>query len=80
MYLTSSASTAAKELNHKSLSPQNVLTALEEMEFDSFIEPLRETLESHRTMAKAKKTDNNKSVSNDDPELVEIETEPEPEK
>lgn len=32
-----------------------MLTALEEMDFESFIDPLRDTLEAYRTIAKAKK-------------------------
>lgn len=45
----------AKKQNHKSLTPNNVFEALEEIEFETFIEPLKESLEAFREANKAKK-------------------------
>lgn len=56
IYLTSSTAAAAKKQKHKSLSSDNVFSALEEIEFENFIEPLRETLEVFRKANKEKKT------------------------
>lgn len=57
LYLTSSTSAVAKSHNHKTLTPDNVLTALDEIDFENFVEPLRETLEKFRAMVKAKKAE-----------------------
>lgn len=55
IYLTSSTAAAAKKQKHKSLSSDNVFSALEETEFEHFIEPLRESLETFRQLNKVKK-------------------------
>lgn len=46
LYLTSAATTAAQQKNQKSLTADHVLKGLEEIEFESFIEPLKGELES----------------------------------
>lgn len=55
IYLTSSTAAAAKKQKHKSLSSDNVFSALEEIEFENFIEPLRDALETFRHVSKEKK-------------------------
>lgn len=45
LYLTSAANTAAKADNHRTLAAKYVFDALEEIEFESFIAPLKENLE-----------------------------------
>ncbi|XP_058121191.1 DNA polymerase epsilon subunit 3 [Anopheles ziemanni] len=55
LYLTSAATTAAQQRNHKSLMADHVLKGLEEIEFESFIQPLKTELESYRKMIKTKK-------------------------
>lgn len=54
--MTSSTAAAAKKQKHKSLSSDNVFSALEEIEFENFIEPLREALETFRKVNKEKKS------------------------
>lgn len=56
IYLTSSTAAAAKKQKHKSLSSDNVFSALEEIEFENFIEPLRDALETFRKVSKEKKS------------------------
>lgn len=56
IYLTSSTAAAARKQKHKSLSSDNVFSALEDIEFENFIEPLREALEGFRKANKEKKT------------------------
>lgn len=56
IYLTSSTAAAAKKQKHKSLSSDNVFSALEEIEFENFIEPLRDALETFRKVNKDKKS------------------------
>lgn len=56
IYLSSAAINEAKKLNHKTMTPQNIFDALEEIEFESFIEPLKELLEVHRKNVKDKKS------------------------
>lgn len=55
IYLTSSTTAAARKQKHKSLSSDNVFSALEEIEFENFIEPLRISLETFRKQASDKK-------------------------
>lgn len=56
IYLTSSTAAAAKKQKHKSLSSDNVFSALEDIEFENFIEPLRDALETFRKVSKEKKS------------------------
>lgn len=55
IYLTSQTAVHAKKQNHKSLSSDNVIDALEEIEFENFVEPMRKALEDFREMNKKKK-------------------------
>lgn len=45
LYLTSAATAAAEKRKQKVLTVDHVLAGLEEIEFDSFIEPLKKDLE-----------------------------------
>ncbi|XP_033340251.1 DNA polymerase epsilon subunit 3 Chrac-14 [Megalopta genalis] len=55
LYLTSSANIIAKKGNRKMLSAQDVLQAMNDVEFDQFIDPLHESLENFRKAQKEKK-------------------------
>ncbi|XP_031632443.1 DNA polymerase epsilon subunit 3-like [Contarinia nasturtii] len=67
IYLTSSTAAAARKQKHKSLSSDNVFAALEEIEFENFIDPLREALDSFRKTIKEKKSSKtNDSKTNND--------------
>lgn len=66
IYLTSSTAIEAKKQKHKSLSADNVFSALEEIEFENFIEPLREALEAFRKANKEKKSSKNESKTTND--------------
>lgn len=44
IYLSSAAINEAKKLKHKTMTPQNIFDALEEIEFENFIEPLKGTI------------------------------------
>ncbi|XP_052861126.1 DNA polymerase epsilon subunit 3 [Anopheles cruzii] len=55
LYLTAAATTAAQRKNHKSLTADHVFGGLEEIEFESFIQPLKNELETYRKMIKSKK-------------------------
>lgn len=46
LYLTTAASTAAKDKNLKTLNVNHVFEALEEIEFENYIDPLKSFLES----------------------------------
>lgn len=55
LYLTSTTAVITKKQKHKTLSAENVLEALEEVEFENFVEPLRHELDAFRRMNKEKK-------------------------
>lgn len=55
IYLSSAATAEAKKEKHKMISPNNVFGALEEIEFESFIEPVKEALEAFQKKTKDKK-------------------------
>lgn len=55
IYLSCAATNEAKKLKHKTITPQNILDALEEIEFESFVDPVKETLDTYQKIAKAKK-------------------------
>lgn len=55
IYLSSVATAEAKKHNLKTMNVQHVFDALEEIEFESFVEPLKETLEVYRKTVKEKK-------------------------
>ncbi|XP_015125919.1 DNA polymerase epsilon subunit 3 [Diachasma alloeum] len=60
LYLTTAANTIAKKGNRKTISGPDVLQAMEDIEFDRFIEPLREALENFKKSQREKKDANSK--------------------
>ncbi|XP_011313919.1 DNA polymerase epsilon subunit 3 [Fopius arisanus] len=60
LYLTTTANTIAKKGNRKTISGPDVLQAMEDIEFDRFIEPLREALENFKKSQREKKDANTK--------------------
>lgn len=79
VHLTASTAAAARKEKHNSLSSDNVFSALEKIEFEHFIEPLRDALDSFRTINKMKessktnanKTDDTITVNSNDDEMDE---------
>ncbi|XP_055920170.1 DNA polymerase epsilon subunit 3 [Eupeodes corollae] len=65
IFLTSSSTALAKKQNHKTITANNIFEALEELDFNDFIDPLRDDLETHRKMIKDKK-DSKAKLSKDD--------------
>lgn len=55
IFLSSAATDVAKHNNVKTLSADHIFSALEEAEFESFVQPLKETLETYRKSVKDKK-------------------------
>lgn len=55
IYLSSAATEEAKKRGLKTISPQHVFAALEDVEFESFIGPLKDALEVYRKSVKDKK-------------------------
>lgn len=55
LYATSCANNFAMKSKRKTLSGQDVLSAMESMEFGKFVEPLKESLEQFRQEVKEKK-------------------------
>lgn len=55
IYLSSAGATEAKKQKHKMISPTNIISALEEIEFESFVEPVKEALEAFQKKTKDKK-------------------------
>lgn len=55
LFTTSSANALAQKNKKKTVSAQDVFSALKEMEFDKFIEPLQESLEVHKKSQQNKK-------------------------
>ncbi|XP_058836795.1 DNA polymerase epsilon subunit 3 [Topomyia yanbarensis] len=55
LYLTSAATGIAQKNKQKSLTVDHVFAGLEEIEFESFIKPLRKDLEKYRKAVKTKK-------------------------
>ena len=50
LYATSTANSLAQKNKKKTVSAQDVLNALEEMEFNNFVEPLKESLDGKAAM------------------------------
>lgn len=63
MYLSSNAATAAHKHNHKTFSAQDVLNAINEMGFTSFIAPMKASLTQHQKSMKDKKDNKKVNVS-----------------
>lgn len=49
LYATSCANTVAQKSKRKTLTAPDVFTAMEEMEFETFLEPLKDSLEAYRS-------------------------------
>lgn len=47
LYVTSAANSVAMKNNRKTIAGQDVIQAMEDMEFEQFVEPLQEALESN---------------------------------
>lgn len=68
MYLASSAAANAEKANHKTFSASDVFEAIDEMEFDSFLAPMKAALSAYRQGLKDKKDkrqSGDKSKAND---------------
>lgn len=55
LYATSCSNNYALKAKRKTISAQDVLSAMEEMEFEQFVEPLSEALEAFRSQQQGKK-------------------------
>lgn len=55
LYVTSASTNVAKKAGRKTLTGQDVLDAMEDIEFEKFIEPLKESLEIYKASLKLKK-------------------------
>ncbi|XP_055387102.1 DNA polymerase epsilon subunit 3 [Condylostylus longicornis] len=55
IYLTASSTTLARKAKLKTITAKNILDALDQLEFESFVGPLNEELESYRKNMKDKK-------------------------
>ncbi|XP_060519516.1 DNA polymerase epsilon subunit 3 [Cylas formicarius] len=66
LYLTSQASNEAQRAKRKTLLGQDVIKALEELEFDDFVDPLQEILKGFKeAKAKNKATKGNKTAEDE---------------
>ncbi|CAG9829900.1 unnamed protein product [Diabrotica balteata] len=70
LYVTSQASNEAQNNNRKMLIANDVLKALEELEFENFIEPLEEVLKEH-VNSKSKKQVKHKKPNTEENNEVE---------
>ncbi|XP_008549733.1 DNA polymerase epsilon subunit 3 [Microplitis mediator] len=55
LYLTTSANTVAKKTNRKTITGPDVLQAMEDIEFDRFVDSLQDALNNFRKSQKEKK-------------------------
>ncbi|KXJ71846.1 DNA polymerase epsilon subunit 3 [Aedes albopictus] len=67
LYLTSAATAVAEKKKQKVLTVDHVLAGLEEIEFDSFIAPLKKDLENYRKTMKNKKDKKGDKPENEEP-------------
>ncbi|XP_034255156.1 DNA polymerase epsilon subunit 3 [Thrips palmi] len=58
LFLTSASNNVATKNNKKTISAQDVLLALQDTDFEGFIEPLRESLDNFKKAQKEKKDAN----------------------
>ncbi|XP_015586095.1 DNA polymerase epsilon subunit 3 isoform X2 [Cephus cinctus] len=74
LYLTSTANSIAKKGNRKTISGPDVIQAMEEIEFDQFIDHLQEALENFKRTQKEKKdaTSKKKLQKKDDEDGAEV--------
>ncbi|KAI9590348.1 DNA polymerase epsilon subunit 3-like [Glossina fuscipes] len=63
IFLTSTSTTLARKQNHKTINTVNILDALKQLEFESFVEPLTRELEVYRKVIKDKKEKSKKEIS-----------------
>ncbi|KAJ8919791.1 hypothetical protein NQ315_006320 [Exocentrus adspersus] len=61
LYITSQASNEAQKADRKTLTGQDIIKALEELEFENFIEPLQEVLKEFKN-SKTKKSKGSKTT------------------
>lgn len=54
LYLTSAANTIAKKANRKTINGQDVIQAMDDIEFEQFIEPLKEAFEGFKKSQREK--------------------------
>ncbi|KAL1517846.1 hypothetical protein ABEB36_001555 [Hypothenemus hampei] len=71
LFLTSQASQEAQRTNRKTLLGQDVIKALEELEFDEFIEPLQTVLKDFREAKSRKAASKSKNLTQTDVEMEE---------
>ncbi|XP_038217105.1 DNA polymerase epsilon subunit 3 [Zerene cesonia] len=71
LYVTSAATNIVKNHKRKALTGQDVLEAMADIEFDRFMEPLRDALEQYKITASAKKSAAGKKKDEEDVEMVE---------
>lgn len=74
LYLTSAANTIAQKGKRKTISSVDVIQAIEDIEFEQFVEPLQEALENFKKSQKEKKdaTTKRKQQKKDDEEVEEV--------
>ncbi|XP_059613918.1 DNA polymerase epsilon subunit 3 [Phlebotomus argentipes] len=73
IYLTASATNTARSHSRKAITGQDILDALEEMEFEDFLEPLKEFQEAFRKSEQEKKNRKKESkatAQNEEEEIV----------
>ncbi|XP_053689642.1 DNA polymerase epsilon subunit 3 [Sabethes cyaneus] len=68
LYLTSAATAVAQRNKQKTLSVDHIFAGLEEIEFESFIKPLKKDLENYRKLVKNKKEKKDKPEAEEAPE------------
>lgn len=74
LYVTSAATNIVKNNKKNTLTGQDVLEAMKDIEFDRFVEPLAESLEQYKQVMSAKKSSAaKKKDDSDDCELIEDE-------
>ncbi|CAD7078539.1 unnamed protein product [Hermetia illucens] len=75
IYLTASSTAVARKKNHKAITAQHILEALDQLEFESFVAPLNEDLENYRKVIKEKKDSKASSKKDDTMEVDDAEPE-----
>lgn len=63
IFLTSTSTALARKQNHKTITAANILDALKQLEFESFVEPLTNDLETYRKVVKDKKEKSKKDTN-----------------
>ncbi|XP_055606477.1 DNA polymerase epsilon subunit 3 [Uranotaenia lowii] len=62
LYLTAAATSEAESKKMKTLTSEHVFAGLKDIEFDSFIKPLKDDLENYRKAVKSKKEGKDKKT------------------